>query len=175
VIESAFAINAFAGVDPSLTATGLALHGGGLELDAIRVKSKGLDRLRLLRDHVVGFCLPASLVAIEGYAYGAKFNRESMGELGGILRLALYEAGIDFIDVPPTVLKKFVTGKGNAQKQQMLLSVYKKWGVDITDDNIADAYALARFAEAYAANPAAYPDVSRVEGARKNQPKESTK
>jgi Holliday junction resolvasome RuvABC endonuclease subunit len=47
--------------------------------------------------------------------------------------------------VPPTSLKKYVTGKGQGvPKSQMLLHVYKKWNVDITDDNAADSYALAR-------------------------------
>jgi hypothetical protein len=47
--------------------------------------------------------------------------------------------------VPPTSLKKYVAGKGTGiSKSQMLLAVYKKWGVDFTDDNAADSYGLAR-------------------------------
>lgn len=46
--------------------------------------------------------------------------------------------------VPPTSLKKYVTGKGQGvSKSQILLNVYKKWGVEFTDDNAADSYGLA--------------------------------
>ena len=52
------------------------------------------------------------------------------------------------MEVAPTSLKKFVTGKGNAKKDLMLLSVYKRWGFDTTNDNKADAYGLAQFGRA---------------------------
>ncbi len=48
--------------------------------------------------------------------------------------------------VPPMTLKKFATGKGTSKKQEMLLQIYKRWGVEFLDDNAADAYALARLA-----------------------------
>jgi Holliday junction resolvasome RuvABC endonuclease subunit len=48
--------------------------------------------------------------------------------------------------VPPLTLKKYATGKGTAKKQEMLLQIYKRWGVEFSDDNAADAYALARLA-----------------------------
>ena len=41
-------------------------------------------------------------------------------------------------------LKKFAAGKGNAKKQEMLLQIYKRWGLEFTDDNAADAYSLGR-------------------------------
>jgi crossover junction endodeoxyribonuclease RuvC len=41
-------------------------------------------------------------------------------------------------------LKKFAAGKGNAKKQEMLMMMYKRWGVEFSDDNAADSYALAR-------------------------------
>lgn len=73
-----------------------------------------------------------------------------LGELSATVRLALY----DFFEegdprryplkVPPMTLKKYATGKGNAKKQEMLLQIYKRWGVEFNDDNAADSYALAR-------------------------------
>ena len=47
-------------------------------------------------------------------------------------------------------LKKYATGKGTAKKQEMLLQIYKRWGVEFNDDNAADAYALARLAGGHA-------------------------
>ncbi|MGD6750285.1 hypothetical protein [Streptomyces sp. BH105] len=94
-----------------------------------------------------------TVVAMEGYAPGAKFGRELAGELGGSVKLAL----LDVLDKPtcyplvvaPSKLKKYTTGKGTAGKNEMLLAVYKTWGVTYADDNLADAYSLARAANAW--------------------------
>ena len=43
-------------------------------------------------------------------------------------------------------LKKWVAGTGRAAKEMMLLHVYKRWGVEFKDNNLADAYGLARIA-----------------------------
>lgn len=91
------------------------------------------------------------VAAMEGYAYGSQMANMA-GELGAVVKLSLYTA-LDSFDakypyiIPPTTLKKYVTGKGTGiQKNQMLLHVYKKWGVEFTDDNAADAYSLAHLA-----------------------------
>src|ERR1700690_2602661 len=89
------------------------------------------------------------LIAIEGYSYGSKAGREMAGELGGVLRHMLWHCGFTYIDVPPTTLKQYVTGKGNAQKSMMIKEVYKKWQYEAADDNEADAYSLARLAADY--------------------------
>lgn len=92
-----------------------------------------------------------SAVAMEGYSHGSKFQREALGELGGVVKLAITEiAGVrEFrrpIIVPPPTLKKYVTGKGTATKQEMIDTVARRYGALFNDDNLADAYALARFA-----------------------------
>lgn len=90
------------------------------------------------------------LMVMEGYANGAKFGREVAGELGGVIKLTGWRLlGGHILVVPPTSLKKFVTGKGNAKKNEMLLGVYKKWGQSFADDNQADAFALEMFGLAY--------------------------
>jgi Holliday junction resolvasome RuvABC endonuclease subunit len=81
---------------------------------------------------------------MEGYAFGSQMAN-MLGELGAVVKMTLYEFGVYPLIVPPTNLKKYVTGKGNGiSKSQMLLYVYKKWGADISDDNAADSYALAK-------------------------------
>lgn len=71
-----------------------------------------------------------------------------LGELSATVRLAIYNYYEDYLrfplKVPPMTLKKFAAGKGNAKKQEMLLQIYKRWGVEFNDDNAADSYALAR-------------------------------
>lgn len=91
-------------------------------------------------------------VALEGYAHGSKFGREQAGELGAVIKTTLVRHyGVNSrcaypTIVPPSTLKKYVTGKGTVEKNQMLLKVFQSWGVEFNDDNLADAYALARLA-----------------------------
>lgn len=88
-------------------------------------------------------------IAMEGYAMGRTFNREKLGELGGIVKLAHSTVfGTDPTVVPPTSLKKFITGKGNANKKEVIAAVQSKWQTDIKNDNVADAYGLAEYIKA---------------------------
>lgn len=85
-------------------------------------------------------------IAMEGYANGAKFNREKLGELGGVVKLAHATVfGSDPLVVPPTSLKKFITGKGNASKKDVVAAVQERWDSSIKNDNVADAYGLAQY------------------------------
>lgn len=83
-----------------------------------------------------------------------------LGELAGLVKLTCW----DYFDgnlnryipypqklraplqVPPMTLKKYAAGKGNAKKQEMLMQIFKRWGIEFNDDNAADSYALARLA-----------------------------
>lgn len=117
--------------------------------------SAGVERLDEIQRHLIStiesFLSLGTVedVAMEGYAYGREFGVAQSGELGGAVKLALYRMkdigkGQHPMIVAPTTLKKYVTGKGTGvQKNQMLLNVYKKWGVEFTDDNAADSYGLA--------------------------------
>jgi len=91
-------------------------------------------------------------VCMEGYAPGSKFGREKAGELGATVKMTLRNCLPDPVNYPtivsPTGLKKYVLGKAASGKNVMLLGVYKKWGVEFANDNLADAYALARIAAA---------------------------
>lgn len=150
----------YLGLDLSWTATALvAIHEDGSLSDCTIVGSEKKDfacrqaRLAWMRDQIAewlslyaSFC-PGNAVAIEGYSMGSSYNREMLAELGGTVRLWLWENAISFIDVPPTTLKAFVTSKGTSAKEVMLRDVYKRWGYDADDNNDADAYALARYAQ----------------------------
>jgi Holliday junction resolvasome RuvABC endonuclease subunit len=80
-----------------------------------------------------------------------------LGELAGVVKLVLFSLFEDAtnellktpLQVPPMTLKKFVSGKGTATKDMMLLNVYKRYGVELTDNNAADAYGLARIASEF--------------------------
>jgi len=86
-------------------------------------------------------------VYVEGLSFQS--NGRAVAQLGAlhfILRIFLYQKGIRYVIIPPLTLKKFVTGKGQGKKELMLKEVYKRWGVDLDDNNLADAYGLARMA-----------------------------
>lgn len=52
---------------------------------------------------------------------------------------------IPYEGVPVGTIKKFATGRGNADKKAMIAAVRSRWGVETDDDNEADAVALFQF------------------------------
>lgn len=58
-------------------------------------------------------------IAIEGLAFAAPGRVIDLAENSGAVKFALVEAGFEVHSVVPTVLKKFATSKGNADKEQM--------------------------------------------------------
>ena len=114
----------------------------------------GIERLVDIRtwllDHLMWLeeqGLEVTDIAMEGTVL-ASHAALVLGELSATIRLALYDHYDDLLrfplKVPPMTLKKYAAGKGNAKKQEMLLQIYKRWGIEFNDDNAADSYALAR-------------------------------
>jgi Holliday junction resolvasome RuvABC endonuclease subunit len=117
-----------------------------------KLEGTGVERLAKARIIVINFVLnfEVKAIAMEGYAFGSQMANMA-GELGGVVKLALYEYFTEPelaypLIVPPTSLKKYITGKGRVEKNQILLQVYKKWDVEFNNDNAADSYGLARIA-----------------------------
>lgn len=144
----------FLGIDQSLRSTGLAVIASAgnqaLALTAIQPKKlTGAARLQYLRDGVrdvlTGHTKP-HYACLEGYSLHSVNRSFDLGEVGGVLRLCLYDAGIPFTVVPPTTLKKFASGKGTADKDAMRRAVNDRWSIDIPQDDACDAYALAHVA-----------------------------
>jgi Holliday junction resolvasome RuvABC endonuclease subunit len=117
----------------------------------------GVERLADIRqwltDHL-DYCednWTISDIAMEGTVL-ASHAALVLGELSATVRLAIFdffEEGDDRrfpLKIPPMTLKKYAAGKGNAKKQEMLLQIYKRWGIEFNDDNAADSYGLARLA-----------------------------
>ena len=119
----------------------------------------GLARLQWLTRKILDVADPTGyqykcFTVIEGFSYGSRgsFSREIAG-LGYLVRMAFYERSMPFVVVPPSTLKKFVTGKGNSQKSMMLREVYRRWGIAVNDDNEADAVGLAQIGVALLYHP----------------------
>ena len=58
-------------------------------------------------------------VFLEGYSYGSTGRVFHIAENTAILKYNLWDAKIPVEIVPPTTIKKFATGKGNANKEKM--------------------------------------------------------
>lgn len=133
------------GLDLSLTSTGYA---DDEILESIAVKTKGPQRLIDIREKVMFniSLLNAPCVAIEGYSYGSRNSQaHSIGELGGVIRVALHESEIPYVDIPPTCRAKFATGKGNAGKNEVVSSVSARTGIVWSGkgaDDMCDAWIL---------------------------------
>ena len=154
----------FVGLDLSLTSTGVAFVWR-TKTDTVRLHHmvrktpkdiKGADRLRWIRDALMGDVaihmgvlaedMPTNhqtLIMIEGYAAQAKWRAHQIGELGGVMRVAMLEADVPFLAIAPTVLKKFVTGKGNAPKSVVMKYLLSYFKIDVDEDDAADATGLA--------------------------------
>lgn len=138
--------------------TGVATASGTFTIPA--PTSAGAERLALMRStvvaavhgtvstdlvrHVCGCFATAygvhpDLVAIEGYSYGSKFVAHALGELGGVVRLELYDLGIRYIVVPPSSVKRYACGNGNASKDDMLLAAVRRLGYEGNSKDQADA------------------------------------
>jgi hypothetical protein len=74
---------------------------------------------------------PTDIVFIEDYALGAKGKVFNIAENTGILKYLLHLKQIRYITVPPTVIKKFFNGKGNANKEKMYETFLLKTEVDL--------------------------------------------
>ncbi len=148
----------YIGIDQSYSGFAITAYSkdGAYYTEVFQGQGRGVERLSSIQAFVGDFLgdrvINVKGAAMEGYSYGAQMAHMA-GELGGMVKLELKCWFYDVEDakypliIPPSVLKKYVTGKGTGvQKNQILLNVYKKWGVEFMDDNAADSYALARLA-----------------------------
>lgn len=152
------------GIDPSLRATAVCVLRLNEEPRVLSLGSESLgtnvnSRIyrfeELVKDidtatfQLRGLGHQEFVAFIEGYSHASKFNSAFLGEFGGLLRAMLTNRCDTVVEVPPQSLKKFVTGKGNAEKSAMMMHVLKRWGHTSENDDCADAFALAKLGQAY--------------------------
>jgi Holliday junction resolvasome RuvABC endonuclease subunit len=155
------------GIDLSLTSTGVAkrtLKDSKLivETHAFKTTSamKWTDRINSIREGVISVLEPdTTKVYMENYAFGSKFNRECLGELGGVIREALELREIEIIKFAPTKVKMFATGRGAAPpvpvgeakstwaKKWMMNNVKTNFGYEFDTDDETDAFVIATLGE----------------------------
>jgi Holliday junction resolvasome RuvABC endonuclease subunit len=149
------------GLDLSLRGPGVCVVNGhpdskigeGLDAETTMIRAgedvDGPERLSVVCRsiwswlHARNALAPGRVFVVEGYAFGATSKAHSIGELGGCVRKMIWESGGNLVIIPPSTLKRFLTGKGVGDKNIVLKHVFKRWGFDVDDDNECDAFGCA--------------------------------
>ena len=136
---------------------------------------RGGDRLAAIYNWADSFFpwshegVPARAV-IEGYAINAQNRPYDLGEVGGIFRLLLTQRFIPYTVVPPALVKKFVTGNGQATKEQVQACTKRNWGFSFVQEDQCDAFVMGRIARAIdqgrADNPAEKAVLEKLTGVK---------
>lgn len=142
------------GLDLSIAATGIAGAAGTLGT-VINIGAAGDERLTRIRDTVRGhldFDDRPHLVVIEDVVVRSGAS-SVLGMLHGVVRADLLDRNIPYVTVPPATLKVYATGRGNATKPDMRMSLYQRAGIDERDDNRVDAWWLRALGHDLAGHP----------------------
>jgi Holliday junction resolvasome RuvABC endonuclease subunit len=103
-------------------------------------------------------------IYIEGYSFGSSGSSlAQIHENCGVLKYELFKGGYTYNTVPPTSVKKFATGKGNAKKDQMCQQFIDDTGIKLHEEfgskkidskpaqDLVDAYYIAKWGQAQSA------------------------
>lgn len=131
-------------LDLSLTLTGYAIGGIRNPREAKgtipTAKLRGFRRVALIRRRVLDLVDGSDLVVLEGYSFGSKGRAVfDIAELGGVIRMTLHDLGFEWVEIAPSTVKKFATGRGNAPKEEVLVAAVQRLDYDGHDNNEADA------------------------------------
>lgn len=147
-----------AGLDPSLAATSIVVHDGMNDVfymstspEWIRTDPSKLKRYKRVEGtqvYVRGILKrhKPTLLAMEDYSYGSPGLLTVLAEVGGIIRMSLWELDMPHfaLMVTPSQLKKYILGtaKGETTKDMITMAVYKNYGVEPRNNNESDAAVL---------------------------------
>lgn len=140
----------FIGIDQSVLHTGVCILNDDASVSFLGLiepkKLRNHERLAYIRDGLTAVManLRFATGVMEGYSYNSINKKFLLGEVGAVIKLALFDHCDACFDAAPKQLKKFVCSKGSASKEDVMFSIEKQWGLVLQDDNLADAYGLAR-------------------------------
>lgn len=140
-------------LDLSLTATGFAT---GTASGVIAPKTRGHERLEEIVSSVLALVGSerASAVFIEGFSFASRGSSAiDIAGLGWLVRHELWRRHVPYCDVPPSVIKKYATGKGTATKDAVLAAAIRRFGFTGDDNNAADAWVLWHLGAALLGRP----------------------
>jgi len=139
----------FIGLDPSTKTGFVALNEYGQVLKAKELTGVGSEdpvRMITMIDEIAAHIQKEDIIVIEGFGFATQQGIQ-LGGIGWGIRMALARRGFKYIEVSPSQVKKFATGKGNTKKEDMILPLFKHWGFENSSDNVRDAYILAQIAK----------------------------
>jgi crossover junction endodeoxyribonuclease RuvC len=146
----------FIGLDLSLDSSGIVIIDNEYKIiykEILHVKQIDVERLYFLEENfkkILDNNVDLVLACIESPAYRETGKIFQIGEWTGIVKLNLFKRGLPFLLAAPLQLKKYVSGEGKSKgKETVLLDIYKNFGEEIRQDDIGDAYVLARIAHDY--------------------------
>jgi crossover junction endodeoxyribonuclease RuvC len=147
----------YIGIDPGLGTTGYGVlrfeSGNTVLIDAGTIKSSPDDLLPARLDElytglieVIDSFHPEAMGLEQVYShYRHPATAIKMGHARGVLCLAGQRRNLRIIPLPSTTIKKLVTGKGRASKEQVAGMVRHLLGIseEIRPDDVTDALAAA--------------------------------
>lgn len=143
-----------AGVDPSLTSTGIAIYRGAGDVHVQTIRSEGkashtdhdhLPRIVSIRNRLMDVLIgeEIDLVVYEGRA-NSKFDQGVIHWLWGeLFKTMVLGARLPVVVCPPSTMKKMVTDNGNAGKLIVAQRLGKMWpDLEFAADDESDAVGL---------------------------------
>lgn len=156
-----------AGIDPSLTSTGVAVIRSPERVETATVTSKPpaagtetvrtrFERMEKIAEGILDLVDNADVVGIESPAYGMR-NAGKVHDRSGLwwwIVGQLEARSVPVVEVTPPSRMMYATGKGNARKDLVLVTAaatYKQ--VAITGNDVADAVVIAAMISRLAGQP----------------------
>ena len=124
-------------------------------------KLNGIEKYRWISNWAIDVITRYEVteVYIEDYAFAATGRVFNIGENTGILKYRLDRMDVPVVSVAPTQIKKYATGKGNANKELMRSNFEEQTGVFLQDimehtgenpiSDIIDSYYIRTYGDDY--------------------------
>ncbi len=141
-------------LDLSLNETGYCVQTGNTTKSGIIKPPKDLSQygkieynlktiLDLVEEHKI------LLVGIESAAFGMKSSSMNiLAEQQGVIKYELKKRNLGVIEVAISSIKKFITGKGNAKKTDMIAALRDKHNILTKNNNECDAIGIYMYLKA---------------------------
>ena len=156
----------YVGLDQSLTGTGLVILDDQAKLLSVNLfkTEPGLTPMDEIKRFIdlfqrvhaeIGQIAAGRPVCVimEDFAFSQPHQMAALGGLGWHFRIMMSRTNWHFCACGTGTLKKVATGKGSGEKAMVILGIYKRWTFEASDNNIADAYVLARISLTAYAKP----------------------
>lgn len=80
-------------------------------------------------------------IILESFFTGNMRGTTVIPELRGVIKLAAYQRNIEVVDIAPQTVKKYVTGKGNADKDMVRRNINERYNMSTSSEDEADSIA----------------------------------